>query len=215
MTRPWTYIAVLVAALSSVVYLLDRNLESFYLFDVDHIHELVKSSIATHGNNTRAVADQIISELHQKHPNHVNLKQEWFFSPHGSALGSMFIIHASITEYLIIFGSATGTAGFTGRHTADDYFYMLRGEEWAYPTGVYEREIYPPGSVHHLPRGTVKGYKLTEEAFALEYARGWIPPMMFFGFADTFTSTLDIPTIWSTTVLTAREMIGNLLLGKF
>jgi C-8 sterol isomerase len=116
---------------------------------------------------------------------------------------------------LIIFGSAIGTEGHSGRHTADDYFHILTGEQWAYKAGEYTPEIYPAGSVHHLVRGTAKGYKIPENCFALEYARGWIPPMMFFGFGDTITSTLDIPTMWRTTVIMGREMIGNLLVGKF
>jgi C-8 sterol isomerase len=136
-----------------------------------------------------------------------------------------------ITEYLIIFGKSTlltsrkriidmypgtaiGTEGHTGRHTADDYFHILAGTQLAYTPGSYEPEIYPQGSVHHLHRGTVKQYKMDEACFALEYARGWIPPMLGFGYADTFTSTLDFPTLWRTTWVTGREMISNLLRGK-
>lgn len=85
----------------------------------------------------------------------------------------------------------------------------------AYTPGAYEPEVYPQGSVHHLRRGVAKQYKMPEGCFALEYARGWIPPMMFFGFADGLSSTLDFPTLWRTAYVTGREMIGNLVLGKF
>jgi C-8 sterol isomerase len=50
---------------------------------------------------------------------------------------------------------------------------------------VYEPERYPQGSVHHLKRGEVKQYKMESTCFALEYARGWIPGMLLFGFADS------------------------------
>lgn len=68
--------------------------------------------------------------------------------------------------------------------------------------------------MHHLRRGEVKQYKMPESCFALEYARGWIPPMMFFGFADGLSSTLDFPTLWRMSWITAREMGRNLLRGK-
>lgn len=95
MTRLLAYIAILVGVLSPVLYLLDRNLESFYIFKTDHLHDLAKRGIAAYGNDTRAIVDHIISELHEMHPNNVNLDQEWFFNNHGGAMGAMYIIHAS------------------------------------------------------------------------------------------------------------------------
>lgn len=38
--------------------------------------------------------------------------------------------------------------------------------------------------------------------------------MLGFGYADTFSSTLDFPTLWATTRVTGQQMIGNLLQGK-
>lgn len=87
-------------------------------------------------------------------------------------MGSMYIIHASITEYLIIYGTPLGTEGHTGRHTADDYFHILEGEEWAAPANSLVMERYPRGTVHHMRRGDKKQYKMHEGCWALELAQG-------------------------------------------
>ena len=55
---------------------------------------------------------------------------------------------------------------------------------------------------------------MLEGSFALEYARGWIPPMLAFGFADGVFSTVDLPTMWRTVAVTGRLMAGNLFKGK-
>jgi C-8 sterol isomerase len=207
--------ALVITTFATLFYYLDQRLEVFYIFEPTHLHDVSQRAIATHGNDTRAVVNYIVSELDETlEGKHLNLDEEWVFNNAGGAMGAMYIIHVSITEYLIIFGTTVGTEGHTGRHTADDYFYVLQGTQLAYSPGSYEPEVYPQGSVHHLHRGDVKQYKIDGSCFALEYARGWIPPMVGFGYIDTFTSTLDFPTLWATTRIMGREMFGNLLKGK-
>ena len=214
---------------------LNAHIDKLYVFEPEHLHSTALRAIDQHGNNTHAVVASIVADL-QADPKvswTLASNEEWVFNNAGGAMGAMYIIHASkplvteihthhtllthllgMTEYLIIFGTAIGTEGHTGRHTADDYFHIIRGTQLAFSPGSYDAEVYPQGSVHHLRRGEVKQYKMDEACFALEYARGWIPPMMFFGYADTFTSTLDFSTLWATTRITGGQMIGNLLRGK-
>ncbi|KZT24908.1 ERG2 and sigma1 receptor-like protein [Neolentinus lepideus HHB14362 ss-1] len=197
---------------------LDTIKHQWYVFDPTTIHELAQAAIAASPNSTQGMIDHIVANLTDTYPSSqiaINTdKSEWVFNNAGGAMGAMYIIHASVTEYLIIFGTPLGTEGHTGLHTADDYFNILHGEQWAFAPGALEMERYTPGMVHYLPRGTAKQYKMHEGCFALEYARGWIPLMLPFGLADTLTSTLDVPTFYNTAKITGREMIRNLLTGK-
>lgn len=94
-TRLLTWIAALIGVFTPVVYLLEQKLESFYIFDKDHLHDLAKRGIAAHGNDTQAIVHYITKELHGLHPNHVNLDEEYIFNNAGGAMGAMYIIHAS------------------------------------------------------------------------------------------------------------------------
>ncbi|KAK2462312.1 hypothetical protein APHAL10511_005618 [Amanita phalloides] len=216
----WTTRLLLLSIFIGTCQWLDTIKDRWYVFDPQSLHQLAQAAIASapHATDTGSMIDHIVSNLTATYPSSVIRinpnTQEWVLSNAGGAMGAMYIIHASITEYLIIFGTPLGTEGHTGLHTADDYFNILVGEQWAFTPGSLEMERYPAGSVHHLPRGTAKQYKMHQGCFALEYARGWIPLMLPFGFLDTFTSTLDIPTLYHTVRITGRETISNLLIGK-
>jgi C-8 sterol isomerase len=101
-----------------------------------------------------------------------------------------------------------------GRFFADDYFTILHGEQWAFQAGRLEKEVYKPGDQHVMPRGVAKQYRLLEESWALEYARGNILSMMPFGLIEVLTSTMDVVTLYQTVSISARGTIENLLKGK-
>jgi len=99
-------IAVILAVVTPVWYFLEQRLESFYVFETDHLHDLAKRGIEAHGNDTRAIVKYIVDELSDRTETtaYINHDEEWVFNNAGGAMGAMYIIHASITEYLIIFG---------------------------------------------------------------------------------------------------------------
>ncbi|KAI0002135.1 C-8 sterol isomerase [Russula compacta] len=214
----WATRAIFLLVTLATFSWLDTIKDRWYVFDPVHLHELQLSALAASPNNTGGMISHILANLTATYPSpriSINTdSSEWVFNNAGGAMGAMYVIHASITEYLIIFGTPLGTEGHSGLHPADDYFHILVGEQWAFQPGALEMERYRPGDVHLMRRGVAKQYKMHEGCWAMEYARGWIPLMMPFGLADTFTSTLDIPTLYNTVRISAREMTKNLLLGK-
>lgn len=167
--------------------------------DVEQLLRDVRDGLAEH------YGDQYINPY---------VESNWVFNNAGGAMGQMLILHASISEYVILFGSAVGTEGHSGVHYADDYFTILHGQETAALPYATKPEVYTPGMTHHLKSGYAKQYSMPSGSFALELAQGWIPCMLPFGFLDTFSSTLDLYTLHRTVYLTAKDMTKNLLINR-
>jgi C-8 sterol isomerase len=182
-----------------------------HIFDPDVLHAVARG---VHDLPLDQKAERIRAELAGRYPGHIRKQVDWVFNNAGGAMGQMCVLHASITEYVIIFGSPIGTEGYSGRFAADDWFIILDGEQWAYGEGDLERHVYKKGEMHHLPRGQARGYRMPDRCYALEYARGWIPQMLPFGLADSFSSTLDFVPVIRTMKIYTRAVVGELLRGK-
>lgn len=181
------------------------------IFDPDRLGEIVQNHV---GRPMGDMLPGLVGELEQTYPGHVQPKLDWVLNNAGGAMGSMAILHASLTEYLILFGTPIGTEGHSGRFMADDYFFILEGEQWAFEPGELTRRVYKPGDMHWMPRGRAQGYRIPEYCWALEYARGWIPLMLPFGLADTITSTLDLSSLFKTLRLYGGSVVRELAQGK-
>lgn len=56
-------------------------------------------------------------ELRKKHPGHILPDEDlqWVFVNAGGWMGSMCLLHASLTEYVLLFGTAVDTGGHSGK----------------------------------------------------------------------------------------------------
>jgi len=212
-TRVWLSRLLIVLVLVGLFVLWDAYKDRFYVFEPEALQHIAKEAIAK-ANSTQELFDLIVKTLLKTHPNNINSEQKWVYNNAGGAMGAMYLIHASLTEYILIFGTPLGTEGHSGRFLVDDYFIILEGEQWSFSEGKLQREVYRPGDMHHLPRGHAQHYRIPDHCWALEYARGFIPLTLPFGLADTLSSTLDFYTLLRTFYLYGCSVSTQLLHGK-
>jgi C-8 sterol isomerase len=96
----------------------------------------------------------------------------------------------------------------------DIHDFLLAGDIWNYRQdrcGV--REVVRPGDHILLERGNVKGFKIPEEAWMLEYGRGFIPSSFPLILGNVLFSAVDgttlAETVWTYGKMALRELVVN------
>jgi|SRR5215471_3232969 len=182
-----------------------------YIFDPSDLHRIAKQAI---GLPHKEMVRLIIDQLAKAYPEHIEQRENWILSLAGSAMGIMTILHGSLSEYVIIFGTPIGTEGFSGRYWIEIYDFVLSGEMWTYSEDDFrERTVSRPGDMGYLRRSQAKGFRLSEGTWLLEYGRGAIPTALPFALSDAVVG-LDLPTIAKTFRLYGRLVIKELRQGK-
>jgi len=182
------------------------------IFDTDKLHAIAKDAAGL--KDRQAACAQIIRDLKLSYPDHIRDDIPWLFNNAGGAMGQMKFLHASLSEYLILFGTPIGTEGHSGRYSTEVWDFIFDGEIWGYEAGALERNAFGPGDVHYLGKGGAEGYAIPEAAFMLEYARGPIPSMVAFGLFDSIFSTIDARTLGNTARYYTMLMFAELRKGK-
>jgi C-8 sterol isomerase len=142
-----------------------------YLFEPRVLRRIAKEAAALSGSVKEKHA-YIIQELAKTYPGHIRTQQSWVFNNAGGAMGQMTLLHGSLREYLILFGTSVGTEGHSGRYSAEVFDFVYDGEMWCCIEGQMDRMVFNNGKGAYLPASLTKQYRIPDHAWMLEYGRG-------------------------------------------
>jgi len=181
------------------------------LFDPGVLHAVARSAVGlSHEKMTRHVSE----ELARRYPGHIETRPNWMLSLAGGVMGIMTVLHGSLSEYVLIFGTPVGSEGFSGRYRIEIHDFMLAGEMWTYTESDFaERRVYKAGDAAFLARREAKGVRIFEGAWMLEYGRGPVPTVLPFGLSGAVAS-FEMRTIARTIGVYGRLVVRELLQGK-
>lgn len=159
---------------------------------------------------------EVFADAMEAHyPGVLDRSQPWIYSVAGGAMIQMKLFYASLSEYIMIWGTPIGSEGFSGRHFVGFWDTVLCGETWYYAEGQFEKTVYRPGDRIYVGPGQAVGMTFQDGLYAVEYARGAIPLSLPFGLSDLALSCMDLPTVAQTvtlyTDLVAQDLSRRLL----
>ncbi|ERE83258.1 sigma non-opioid intracellular receptor [Cricetulus griseus] len=112
--RRWAWIALFlaVAAVLTQAVWLWLGTQNF-VFQQEEIAQLARQYA---GLDHELAFSRLIVELRRLHPGHVLPDEElqWVFVNAGGWMGAMCLLHASLSEYVLLFGTALGSRGHSG-----------------------------------------------------------------------------------------------------
>lgn len=123
----------------------------------------------------------------------------WVGSKAGGILGKVRFLYFSPREYVVIFGSPTGTQGFSGRYKhVEIHKFLLAGRIDSYD--LESDEALPlapllPGGHACLERGNARGLTIHAGSWHIEYGRGAVVTTLPFAMVDTLLVSLELESV--------------------
>lgn len=178
-----------------------------YKIDPDVLATVAKEVVAQPlaGGELIARATQLLAEAY---PDLIDATPgRWVGSKAGGILGKVRFLYFSPREYIVLFGSPTGTQGFSGRYKhVDIHKFLISGQIDWYDlesdelTGTTLR----PGERTHTERGHARGMTIAPGSFHIEYGRGAVATTLPFAMVDTLLVSLELESVRRSTVEFAK-----------
>jgi len=183
-----------------------------YIFDPHRLHEIGSRAI---GLPFDAMCSTVVDELAAAYPGHIDTRTDWIFNLAGGLTGVMRVLHASLSEYVLIYGTPIGTEGFSGRFRIDIWDVMLRGSFTTYTDrDPSVAKLSQVGELVHLPPGVTKAVRIQPDTWMLEYARGPIFTSLPTALGDSVFRAMDAAILGKTLLRYSQLTLRSLLRGK-
>ncbi|XP_006011613.1 sigma non-opioid intracellular receptor 1 [Latimeria chalumnae] len=187
-----------------------------YLFNREDLAQLAKQNA---GLDHDLAFTKVILELRRQYPGHILPDEDlqWIFVNAGGWMGSMCLLHASLTEYVLLFGTAIDTGGHSGRYWAEISDTIISGTFRQWKEGTTKSEVFYPGDTIVHAVGEATSMQWSAGTWMVEYGRGFIPSTLGFALADTVFSTQDFLTLYYTVRVYIKGMLleANTYLSEF
>ncbi|XP_036385643.1 sigma non-opioid intracellular receptor 1 [Megalops cyprinoides] len=190
----------------TLVYLQYWMANKQYIFNKEDVAKLAKQYS---GQDHEQAFTKVVVELRRRYPGHILPDEDlqWVFVNAGGWMGSMCLLHASLTEYVLLFGTAVDTSGHSGRYWAEISDTIISGTFRQWKEGTTKSEVYYPGDsiVHKI--GEATSVQWSAGTWMVEYGRGFIPSTLGFALADTVFSTQDFLTLFYTVQVYMKALL--------
>jgi sigma non-opioid intracellular receptor len=179
-----------------------------YKIDPDVLHSVAQQvvGLGLEGGELIARTDELLAG---EYPDLIDpAPGRWVGSKAGGILGKVRFLYFSPREYIVVFGSPTGTQGFSGRYKhVDIHKFLLAGRIDSYDLGSDDTVALPPllpGEHTCLERGHARGLTIAPGSWHLEYGRGAVATTLPFAMVDTLLVSLEFESVRRSTVEFAK-----------
>jgi hypothetical protein len=169
-----------------------------YKIDPDVLHtvakEVVGLPLASGELITRAV--QLLAD---HYPDLIDpTPGRWVGSKAGGILGKVRFVYFSPREYIVIFGTPTGTQGFSGRYKhVQIHKFLLAGQIDSYDVESDDTTATTilPGDHATMEKGHARGLTIHPGSWHIEYGRGAVATTLPFAMVDTWLVSLELESV--------------------
>ena len=178
-----------------------------YKIDPDVLGKVAQQVVGLPLENGQLITSAIRA-LADEYPDFIDpAPGRWVGSKAGGILGKVRFLYFSPREYIVIFGSPTGTQGFSGRYKhVDVHKFLMAGQiDWYdVESDDISAATLLPGEHAHMVRGQARGMTIHPGSWHIEYGRGAVATTLPFAMVDTLLVSLELESVRRSSVEFAK-----------